>query len=186
MAQFLNRMGDLDGSFTPSVNADETDDWDVGCPANTVWAGSLCLETSTRTADDIYGASETCQQLGGALLLGRGQQWTLPNSLTLRGAHNNDEIELSAAGEWSSDIWVDDTDGYQGMVAYDFLDGGTAAILIGEDAATDHVFRCGAVPLSFDGITFIPISGTPESDLPAAAESEYVPREHNEDGTPAD
>ncbi|HEX2766163.1 MAG TPA: S-layer homology domain-containing protein [Candidatus Limnocylindria bacterium] len=185
MAAFLNRLGALGPGKTPVVNAatsQKTDGWDIGCPDGTTWAGGICLETSTRTAASIYDASATCQALGGTLF-GRGQQWMLPNSLTLRGANNNGDITLSGAGEWSSDIWVDDTDGYLGMVAYDFL---TGTLLIGEDAATDHVYRCGAVPLSFDGLVIIPLGGSPDNELPAAPESEFVPVPLNPDGTPKD
>lgn len=183
MAAFMNRLGALGPGKTPVVNATRTDGWDVGCPAGTTWAGGLCLETSVRTASSVYEAGDTCTALGGSIF-GRGQQWMLPTALQLRGAANNDDIVLTGTGEWSSDLFVSDADGFRSIAAYPFFSG---TLLLDDDAGADHVFRCGAVPLSFDGLSIILPLGAPESGLPAAGEAEGV--DHgptNNDGSPAE
>lgn len=166
-----------------NLNADETDGWDVGCPAGTTWAGGLCLETAVRTAASVYVAADTCVALGSSLF-GRGQQWMLPSPLQLRGAHNNNDIDLTTGGEWSDSLYVDDTNGFEAIVAHPF---GDATLLLNDDAAASHVYRCGAIPLSFDPITIILPLGSPENDQPAVGPAEGVDTGPvNADGTPAD
>ena len=172
-------------TLVANLNSDETDSWDVGCPAGTTWAGGLCLETAVRTAATVYVAADTCAALGSNILTGRGQQWMLPSPLQLRGAHNNNDIDLNGSGEWSDSLFVDDTDGYQALVAYPF--GDTASLLLNEDAGVTHPYRCGAVPLSFDPISFVLSTGSPENDQGAVGPAEGVDLGPlNEDGTPAD
>lgn len=170
-------------ALVTNLVADETDHWDVGCPGGTVWAGGLCLETSARSASTVYEAGDTCAALGSNILLGgRGQQWMLPTALQLRGAHNNDNITLTSGGEWSGDLFVSDADGFRSIVAHPF---GELTLLLDDDAGADHVFRCGAVPLSFDGLSIITLSNSPDSGLPAAGDAEGVYRgPANNDGSP--
>lgn len=152
MAQFLNRLGSLDGTTTPSVNANtarSTDGWSIGCPSSTVLSGGLCFETSARTAQSIFGASETCANLGGGLL-GRGQIWTLPAALELRAAHANGDITISAE-EWSSSFAVDGAStGFEAVTV-------NGTTLDDEASPGSQAFRCAAIPLQIDNFIFIPL-----------------------------
>lgn len=171
-------------TLVANLNADETDNWDIGCPSGTTWAGGLCLETTVRTAASVYVAADTCVALGSNIFTGRGQQWMLPSPLQLRGARTNDDITLSGSGEWTDSLFVDDANGYQAMTASEFFGG---ALLLAADAGTSHPYRCGAVPLSFDPISFIILGGSPENDQPAVGPAEGVDTGPvNQDGTPAD
>lgn len=154
MAQFLNRLGALDGQ-TPSVNAataqsaSSVDGWSVGCPVNTVLSGGLCFDTTTRSTGDVFAASVFCADLGGGLF-GRGQIWKLPELLELRAADENGDIAITAE-EWSSTFYFDDANGAQ------------AAGVVGNGGTQDNntldilPFRCAAIPLQIDSFIFIPL-----------------------------
>lgn len=175
MAQFLNRLGSLDGSADPSVNAataQSTDGWSIGCPSSTVLSGGLCFDTSTRSTGNVFTASTFCADLGGGLF-GRGQIWKLPGVLELRAADENGDIAITAE-EWSSTYYFDDTNSAQ------------AASVLGNGGTQDNdtldvlPFRCAAIPLQIDPFIFIPLEA-PE-DGSDAGERTTAPTT-NEDGS---
>lgn len=155
MAQFLNRIGSLDGSTDPSVNAltalyaDSTDGWSIGCPSNTALSGGLCFDTSTRSTGDVFDASTFCADLGGGLF-GRGQIWTLPDILELRAADDNGDIAITAE-EWSGTLYFDDVNGAQ-AASYNGA-GGT----VDRNTLDILPFRCAAIPLQIDPFFVIPL-----------------------------
>lgn len=176
MAQFLNRLGSLDGSTTPSVNARtarSTDGFSIGCPSATVWSGSICIETSARSATTYFTANDTCAGLQG--LLGSGWRYRLPITGELRGARALSGMNLTAGGEWADAIHAVGSDYFSITVD----DGG---IINQESTISSNAYRCAAVPLSVDlNLIFIPLEE--QARYPAAPA--LVPAEVGEDGAPA-
>lgn len=177
MAQFLNRLGSLDGDTDPSVHAataQNTDGWSLGCPSSTVLGGGLCFDTATRGSANVFDASEACANLGSDPIFGRGQVWKLPGALELRAADINGDISITAA-EWSSTYYFDDANGAQ------------AASYNGDESTSDHntldvlPYRCAALPMQRDNIIFIPLDAP--QDGSKAAPSTNVGDAVNDDGS---
>ncbi len=143
MAQFLNRLGSLDGDTAPSVNArssQSTDGWSLGCPGGTVWSQGLCFETSNHEADSVYDAADICASSGPIL---GGHRYRLPTVHELRSARGVSGINIDATGEHTDSLFSDDDVFYSIVVT----DGGAVTELIGN---TLRPFRCVTPPMSVD------------------------------------
>ena len=160
MAAFLNRLGALGPGKTPVVNANtsrSTDGWSIGCPSSTVLSGGLCFDTTTRGSGSIFTASVACADLGGGLF-GVGQIWKLPAVLELRAAIANGDITSSTA-EWSSTVWYDDANTFEGMALDD--------LGMENHSTVDSLpYRCAAIPLSNDPLIIFPISAPKDGSDP--------------------
>lgn len=164
MAAFLNRLGALQAGKTPVVNANtsrSTDGWSIGCPSGTVLGGGLCFETSSRSADDYFDATEICADLGSNIFFGRGQVWELPSATQLRAADINGDIAIGDTAEWSSTGYFDDG-------TFAAISVATSGAVIHTNYANNLPFRCAALPLQIDsGLIIIPLD-EPQNGTSAA------------------
>lgn len=176
MAQFLNRLGSLDGASTPSVNArtaQSTDGFSIGCPSGTVWSGSICIETTPRAAATYFTANDACAALQG--LLGSGWRYRLPITGELRGARALSGIALTAGGEWVDAIHADEGVFYSITV-------NDAGVIDQETTISSNAYRCAAVPLAVDlNLIFIPLEE--QARYPQAADQQST--DVGQDGAPA-
>jgi len=175
MAQFLNRLGSLDGNTDPSVNAatsQATDGWSLGCPSGTVWSQGLCFETSNRAAATVYVASDTCAAAGSIL---GGWRYHLPTIHQLRSARGASGITLDVDGEHTDSLFRHDA-AFWSFVTYE---SGGIDELVGN---TTRKFRCVTPPQSFD--PFIIIIPLDEQQSRYPAPPQYGDTLVGEDGAP--
>lgn len=162
MAAFMNRLGALEPGKTPVANAktsQSTDGWSFGCPANTTYNGGLCFDNATRgNATDIYDASDKCATIGTAIPSFGGHRWHLPGANELLSAARITALNLTGTAEWTSDMWIDSDDGWQGLKVFDF---GGSLVSVAAAGADNGPYRCATEPLSWDGIFFLPLSADP-------------------------
>jgi hypothetical protein len=177
MAQFLNRLGSLDGESDPSVNAataESTDGFSIGCPSGTVWTQGICLETTPRSSATYFTANDTCAGLQG--LFGTGWRYRLPLVGELRGARGLSGIALDASGEWADAIH-NEGDTYYSITVTD------AGVINQETTITSNVYRCAAIPLSIDfELIIIPFEEGAASYPEAPV---YQPADVGADGAPS-
>lgn len=179
MAAFLNRVGALGSGKTPVANAAtarSTDGWSLGCPANTTSSQGLCFDNAIRGNGGIYEASDACAAINTGPFFG-GHRWFLPGANQLRSAAAVAGLGVTTV-EWSSDMWIDSTDGWSGLAVSPFLGGFITARF---PAGNDYDYRCATYPLSWDGITIIfpedqggPVGQVPDSDAAARAQMDYL------------
>lgn len=173
MAQFLNRLGSLDGDSDPSVNAataESVDGWSIDCPANTVFSQGKCFDVSQRgTAESgIYDASDSCASI---FILG-GHSWHLPSANELLSASRTTSLNLTGTAEWTSDMWFDDGT-WLGTQVFRLTLPGPPPISI--DLSTDVEggesggYRCATYPYSADFTFFFPLE---EADSEAAKDGQ--------------
>jgi hypothetical protein len=159
MAQFLNRLGSLDGDSDPSVNArtaQQVDGWSIDCPANTVFSQGKCFDNAVRgTASSIYDAADAC----AAIFVLGGHSWHLPAALELRAIRGISGITLD--NEWSSTEFFDDANQWQGFRVAD------SGALTAAGDLTDASYRCATYPYSADFTIIIPLDETEAGDAAA-------------------
>jgi len=163
MAAFMNRLGALGPGTDPVVNAktsESTDNYSLGCPTNTVWSQGLCFETTSRNAQIVYAASETCAGLSG--FLGAGPRWRLPTLLQLRAARGLNGINIDAAGELTDSLYMQWNGSANAVHTWSAFDNGTFQSI---GAGTSRKFRCVATPIRNDGIINL-LSDQPAPEYP--------------------
>lgn len=157
MAAFLNRLGALGSDKTPVANAktsQSTDGWSLGCPANTILSQGLCFDNATRgTAASIYAASDACATLQTGILdsFTRRWSWRLATANELLSAARIAGLNVSAA-EWSSDMWIDSDDGWNGLQVFKV---GSSFLSARVTGATSGAYRCATPAMSRDPISLI-------------------------------
>jgi hypothetical protein len=171
MAQFLNRLGSLDGDTDPSVNAataESVDGWSIDCPANTVFSQGKCFDVNQRgTAESgIYDASDSCASI---FILG-GHSWHLPSANELLSASRTTSLNLTSTSEWTSDMWFDD-DVWLGTQVFRLtLPGPILLDLSAEAEGGDSAgYRCATYPYSADFTFILPLE---EADSEAAKDGQ--------------
>ena len=180
MAAFMARLGALSSSRPPVVNAktsQSTDGWSMGCPANTTYSQGKCFDNATRgNATSIYDASDKCATIGTAFALLGGHRWHLPGANELMSAARVTSLNLTNAVEWTSDMWIDSTDGWVGLQAYDAgIFGTLSTVAAGSTAAK---YRCATYPFSWDGAIFVlgdaGLGSAPDSEAAAQAQVDQL------------
>ena len=111
-------------------NADRVNGRRVQCPAGTVEYVSLCFETTNRSPDTVFIASDTCRAAGGFLADGA----------ILRSGRGGNPLTLAAGGEWTSTIY-NNNGTFQAMTIANA--GGFAAV----GTLTPTPYRCAYSPV---------------------------------------
>jgi hypothetical protein len=183
MAAFMSRLGALGSGRPPVVNAktsQSTDGWSFGCPANTTYSQGKCFENTLRTSvSDIYAASDACATIGTALPLLGGYRWHLPSANELLSAARVTSLNLTATPEWTSDMYIEDDDGWSGLKVFNFIGADISIQASGND---DGPFRCATYPMAWDGISLIIFGGdpglgsAPDSAAATEAQLDYLTR----------